>query len=339
MPPEWTPHERCLMAWPTRRDLWGGQFGAAKLSYAELAQTIARFEPVLMVANPGDGREAETLCGCDIDVIELPIDDSWLRDNGPVFVSAPDGRVAAVDFQFNAWGDKWHPYDSDQAVAALLCEQLGIPRYEAPLVMEGGSIAVDGEGTMLTTESCLLHPNRNPSMTREDIEHGLREYLGAEKVVWIPWGRSEADTDTDGHIDGVAAFAAPGVVLLQMSDPYDRNYAHFLENRRRLGSQHDAQGRVLDVRELRTVSYVEVGGRSLVLPHLNLYLANGAVIVPIAEQPTDASILEFVAAAFPDRDVVGVPSAVIAYGGGSVHCITQQQPKAQRGHEDHPRLR
>jgi len=329
MPAEWAPHERCLMAWPTRRELWGSQFEPAKRNYAEFARAIVRFEPVLMVANPGDGRQAAGMCGAGVDVIELPIDDSWLRDNGPVFVTGPHGQIAAVDFQFNAWGDKYHPYDKDQAVTTLLCEQLGVERYEAPFVLEGGSITVDGEGTMLTTESCLLHPNRNPSMSREDIERGLRDYLGVEEVVWIPWGRSEADTSTDGHIDGVASFAAPGVLLLQMADdPSDRNYAHFEENRRRLKGQRDARGRLLETRELRTISYVEVGGRSLVLPHMNFYLANGAVIAPVAEQPTDAAVLEFLGAAFPDREVVGVPGAVVDYGGGNVHCITQQQPRA-----------
>jgi len=333
MPPEWTPHERCLMAWPTRRELWGSQFEPAKGSYAEFARAIVRFEPVLMVANTGDGGEAAELCGSAVDVLELPIDDSWLRDNGPVFVTGRDGRVAAVDFQFNAWGDKYHPYDKDQAVTALLCEQLGIPRYEASFVMEGGSIAVDGEGTMLTTESCLLHPNRNPSMSREETESGLRDYLGVEKVVWVPWGRSEADTDTDGHIDGVAAFAAPGVVLLQMTDDEgDRNHAHFEDNRRRLAAERDAHGRPFEIREFRTISYVEVGGRRLSLPHMNFYLANGAVIAPIAEQPTDAAVLEFLSAAFPDREVVGVPGAVVDYGGGNVHCITQQQPRAAASH-------
>jgi agmatine deiminase len=328
MPAEWAPHERCLMAWPMRRELWGSQLEPAKRSYAEFARAIARFEPVLMVADPGDGGEAAAMCGGAADVIELPIDDSWLRDSGPVFVTHPDGRVAAVDFQFNGWGGKW-ACEKDNAITALLCEQLRIERYEAPFVLEGGSIAVDGEGTMLTTESCLLHPNRNPSMSREDIERGLRDYLGVEKIVWIPWGRSEADTDTDGHIDGVAAFAAPGVVLLQLADdPSDRNYAHFKENRRQLKGQRDARGRPLETREFRTVSYVEVGGRSLVLPHMNFYLANGAVIAPIAEQPTDAAVLAFLGAAFPDREVVGVPGAVIDYGGGNVHCITQQQPKA-----------
>ena len=332
MPPEWTPHERCLMAWPTRRELWGSQFEPAKRSYAEFARAIARFEPVLMVADLGDGGEAAALCGAAVDVIELPIDDSWLRDSGPVFVTHPDGRVAAVDFQFNGWGERWS-HDKDQQITALLCEHLGVPRYEAPFVLEGGSICVDGEGTMLTTESCLLHPNRNPSMCREDIERGLRDYLGVEKVVWVPWGRSEADTDTDGHIDGVAAFAAPGLVLLQLTDDSsDRNYAHFEENRRRLMDARDARDRAFEIREFRTISYVEVGGRSLVLPHMNFYLANGAVIAPIAEQPTDAAILEFLGAAFPDREVVGVPGAVVDYGGGNVHCITQQQPRAVASH-------
>jgi agmatine deiminase len=330
MPAEWAPHERCLMAWPLRRELWGDQLVAAKRSYAEFARSIAHFEPVLMVADPGQGREAAAQCGPGVDVIELPIDDSWLRDSGPVFVTHPHGRVAAVDFRFNGWGERWS-HEKDEKITALLCEQLGVPRYEAPFVLEGGSICVDGEGTMLTTESCLLHPNRNPSMSREDIEHALGEHLGVEKVVWLPWGRSEADTDTDGHVDGVAAFARPGVVLLQLvDDPLDRNHAHFEENRRRLEGARDARGRELEVRGCDVVSYVEVGGRTLVLPHMNFYLANDAVIAPVAELPTDAQVLAFLGAAFPDREVVGVPGAVVDYGGGNVHCITQQVPRAAR---------
>ncbi len=234
MPAEWAAHEMTLMAWPARVELWGEAMEEAKAEYAGVARAIAAFEPVLIVAPPGSATEVRNVCGPDVEALELPLDDSWMRDSGPIFVTAPDGRRAGVDFRFNGWGEKFVPYDRDDAMNRALLAWLRIDRLEADLVLEGGSISVDGEGTLIATEQCLLHPSRNPALTPADIEERLRHYLGVERVVWIPHGLLE-DHDTDGHVDNVAQFVAPGVVLAQtVDDPADPNHERLAENVERL---------------------------------------------------------------------------------------------------------
>ena len=215
MPAEWAPHQACLMEWPTqtRAQLWGELLDDAKRDYATVARAIAAFEPVIMVADPAQASEAHDHCGSGIEILPVPIDDSWMRDNGPIFVADPQGRLALVHFRFNSWGERYLPYDRDALVPAAIAAHLGVRRYAAPFVLEGGSIFVDGEGTLLTTEQCLLNPNRNPALSRAEIEQGLRDYLGAEVVVWLGQGHS-ADRDTDGHIDGIAQYVRPGVVMI-----------------------------------------------------------------------------------------------------------------------------
>jgi agmatine deiminase len=190
MPAEFGPHQACLMEWPTttRKEFWGSQFEQAKADYAEVARAIATFEPVVMVCEPAASKEVRDRCGAGTEPLEIPIDDSWMRDNGPIFVVDGNGRVALVHFRFNSWGEKYLPYDRDAEVPRHIASHLGMRRYEAPFVLEGGSIFVDGEGTLITTEQCLLNPNRNPTMTREQIEDGLRDYLGVEEIVWLPKG-------------------------------------------------------------------------------------------------------------------------------------------------------
>src|SRR5262249_14847926 len=188
MPAEWSPHERTLIAWPTRRSLWGDRYADACAVHAEVARIVAAHEPVTMVAAPADAAAARLACGPGIDVVGLPIDDSWIRDTGPIGVVGDGGERAAVDFRFNGWGDKFRPWDRDDAVAAALAEHFGWPVVRAPFVLEGGAITVDGEGTLIATEQCLLHPNRNPELTRAEIETRLHRYLGVERVIWIPYG-------------------------------------------------------------------------------------------------------------------------------------------------------
>ncbi|WP_234392378.1 agmatine deiminase family protein [Streptomyces sp. WM6378] len=328
MPAEWTEHERCLMAWPTRHDLWGAVLAQAKQEYAQVARAIAEFEPVTMVAPPGHGDDARALCGDGIEVIELPLDDSWFRDSGPIFVLGPDGRRAGVDFRFNAWGGKHHPYDADDRVSALLLEHLGERTVRSEMVLEGGAITVDGEGTLITTEQCLLHPNRNPRLSREEIEAELKAGLGVTKVIWLPYG-GLLDTETDGHVDGVCAFVAPGRVLVQLpDDPGHPDHARMRANRAVLEATPDAQGRTLEIIDLPQSAFTEVDGAPVEVGYLNFYLANGGVVVPVAGLPQDAEALAVIAAACPDRKVVGVPARALAHGGGGVHCITQQVPAA-----------
>ena len=325
MPPEWARHERTLVAWPARRSLWGDQLSVAKASYARVIGTIARFEPVLVVANVGDGTEAARTCGeshqYGVEVVEEPIDDSWLRDNGPIVLRDAEGRRAAVDFRFNGWGEKYRPYDADAALAARLCDRLGLPRYEAPLVLEGGAITTDGT-TVVTTEQCLLHPTRNPSLSRSDIEAELCTWLGTERVVWLAAGLVE-DRDTDGHVDNVCAFVAPGVAVTQgTADPRNPNAAILADNRARL----EAAG--IETLAVDVLPYDTVHNRRVVVPPLNLYFVNGAVIVPVPDGDPAAGDLAAarLSALLPDRDVVSAPASVLAFGGGGVHCITQQVP-------------
>ena len=190
MPAEYEPHDRCLMAWPTstRRQVWGAFYAHAEASYAAVARAINGFEPVLMVVRPEDAAAARSYCGSEIEVIEMPIDDSWLRDSGPIFLVDNDRHLAATDFEFNSWGGKYLPYDLDATVGERLCRHLGVRRWSAPMVLEGGSVTVDGEGTLITTESCLLHPSRNPLLSKADIEQMLKEYLGVTKVIWLKAG-------------------------------------------------------------------------------------------------------------------------------------------------------
>ncbi|MFB7668758.1 agmatine/peptidylarginine deiminase [Kitasatospora sp. NPDC056138] len=328
MPAEWTEHEACLMAWPTRVELWGETFEEVKREYAQVARAIAEFEPVTMVARPGQGEEARALCGEAVEVVELPLDDSWFRDSGPIFVLGPDGERAGVDFRFNAWGGKHHPYDSDDRIAAALLERLGVERIDSRMILEGGAITVDGEGTLITTEQCLLHPNRNPGMSRAEIEAELIARLGVSTVIWLPYG-GLLDTETDGHVDGVCAFVAPGKVLVQLpGDPAHPDHERMRANRAVLAAATDARGRRLEVLDLPQSAFVEVDGRRTEVGYLNFYVANGGVVVPVADTPEDDGALAVIAAAFPGRKVVGVRSRVIAYGGGGVHCITQQVPVA-----------
>lgn len=327
MPAEWAEHEACLMAWPTRESLWGEAFAAAKGEYAAVARAIADFEPVIMVTRPGQRAEAADLCGGRVEVIELPIDDSWLRDSGPIFAFTEDGRRVGLDFRFNAWGEKHFPWDSDDKFGGLVLDRLGVRRVHSSMILEGGALTVDGEGTVITTEQCLLHPNRNPRMSRAEIEAELKRRLGVSKVIWLPYGGLE-DTETDGHVDGVAAFVAPGKVLISVpDDPAHPDYARMRANRAVLECSTDAQGRTLELIELPQTAYAEVDGEEIEVGYLNFYIANGGVVVPVAGAPSDEAALAVIAAALPDRKVVGVRTPTLAFGGGGVHCITQQLPK------------
>lgn len=318
MPAEWAPHAACWMAWPCRAEVFG-DCRAARAEFAETARQIAEFELVLMAARPEDAKAARKILGGAAEILEWPLNDSWMRDFGPTFIKNAAGDIAGVDWKFNAWGEKYAPHDLDNAVAARVLAHAGGRRFCAPLVMEGGAFHADGEGTILTTEQCLLHPNRNPSMNRTEIEKHLREYLGAEKIIWL--AGDLLDTETDGHVDGVACFAAPGIVLVLESGG-DKTLA---ENIRRLRNAKDARGRKLEVITLPCPEILE-NGKPLLASYINFYLANGAVIMPsfgIAEDFTAKSVL---AEVFPRRKIVQTPARETAKGGGGIHCITQQQP-------------
>ena len=321
MPAEWAPHRATLMEWPTttRSEFWGDLFDRAKADFATMANAVAAFEPVVMVTDPPQAAEARAMCGEGVEILPIAIDDSWMRDNGPIFVTDGRGGVALVHFRFNSWGNKYLPFDRDAEVPKHIASHLGMRRYEAPMVLEGGSFFVDGEGTLLTTEQCLLHPNRNPTMTREQIEQTLGDYLGVERVIWLGRGHP-LDRDTDGHIDAIAQYLRPGVILLDApSDTADPCYEAGSDNVARLRSAHDAAGRAIEV-------VVFEAGTPSTTAYMNHYLVNGGVIVPADGEPNDGAALAQLRDAYPDRELVTVPGSTILAGGGGPHCITQQIP-------------
>jgi agmatine deiminase len=308
------------MGWPCRVELWGETIEQARADYAAVANAIGEFEPVTMIANPGrDSADARAACSSAVEVVELALDDSWLRDFGPIYVREDNGDRVAVHFRFNAWGEKFRPWDHDAEVGRQIAERLGDDVREASLVLEGGSILSDGAGRLLTTEQCLLNPNRNPSLSREQIDSALREYLGVGQVVWLGNGLVE-DRDTDGHVDLIAAATGAGQVLLQAVGPENPNFVSCRENAERLREAG------IEVLELPFLPYVEVAGETVAASYLNLYLCNDAVIVPVCGVQNDADALDLIGDAYPGRELVSVPGAVLAYGGGGPHCITQQVP-------------
>jgi agmatine deiminase len=320
LPAEWEPHERTLMGWPCRQELWGDTIAQAREDYATVANAIAAFEPVTMIANPGpDARQAREACSDAVEIAELALDDSWLRDCGPIYVRIDDGHRVAMHFGFNAWGERFRPYDRDAEVGALIARRLGDEVRSAPMILEGGSITCDGAGTLLTTEQCLLNPNRNPSLSRAQIESILLEHLGVDRVVWLGKGLIE-DRDTDGHVDLIAAFSGRQRTLLQTVDPENPNYENCQENLRRLADVG------IDVVEMPHLAYVQVAGETIGGSYMNLYVCNDAVIVPVFGVQSDEDALAIIAGAYPGREVVPVPGTLLAYGGGGPHCITQQVP-------------
>lgn len=323
-------HQRTLISWPVRTSVWDRRLDEARREYAAVAEAIAPFERVTMIANPGQGDEVRELCGTAAEVIEIPIDDSWVRDNGPIFLLDGDGHVAIADFAFNAYGGRFLPHDNDDALPAALAEHFGMRRYASSMVLEGGGFTVDGEGTLISTEQSQLHPNRNPEMSREQVEAEMREYLGVEKVIWLAHGLAE-DRDTDGHSDNVVQFVRPGVVLAQVApDRANPNWDRLNENLARLRSARDAAGRALEVIEMAVLPYTEEIDRvRYPVPYTNFYPVNGAVIAPALGAPGEEDAFGLLAAAFPGREVIGVESRMMAFGGGGVGCVTQQMPAGQ----------
>lgn len=321
-------HELTLVAWPTDRNVWGPYRDQAVDEYATLVRTIARFEPVTVVADPEKANEARQRCGsAGVDVLEIPIDDSWIRDSGPIYLADEHGGVALVQFRFNGWGEKYVPYDRDADLPRQLALTSGMRAYSSSLVMEGGGFTVDGERTLITTESVVLNPNRNPGRTREECEHALRESTGTDKVIWLEHGLFE-DRDTDGHSDNVVQFAGPGRVIVQVApDRSNPNWERLRENAARLRRATDAQGRRLEVIEVPQLPYTEeLDGERYAVPYVNFYPVNGAIIVPQLDAPGEQDAYALLAAVFSGREIVGVPSVILAYGGGGVGCVTQHVP-------------
>ncbi len=327
MPGEFAPHERTVICWPTREQIYpGGLLDEARSAHAELATAIAGYEPVTMIANPDEADDAARRCGDSVEVVAIPIDDSWFRDSGPIYVTGGGKRVA-IDFAFNAWGEKFEPWTHDAAVARAWAAHAGHVHHSVPLVFEGGSISTDGEGSFVTTTQCLMHPNRNPSLTQAEIEATLSNELGAEAFLWLPYGLA-LDDDTDGHVDNVACFARPGTLVVQGCDDVgEDDHARMDANRRIAEGWVDAGGRRVDVVELPVLPFVEREGGRVVVPYLNYYVGNGFVVVPTCGHAADADMLAIIADQYPGRETFGLPiGEILAIGGGGIHCVTQQVP-------------
>ena len=322
MPGEWEKHTCCWMAWPARVDLWPN-IEATKKAYADVANTIAEFEPVNLLVLPSMLDDARAYLSKNVEIIEMSVDDSWTRDSGPNFLINDSGLLAGSTWEFNAWGDKFRPYDQDALMGSRILDLVGVDEYTSTMIAEGGGITVDGEGTVITTESCFPNKNRNPHLTKKEIESELCRTLGASKVIWIPGDPNE--TGTDGHIDGIAAFIEPGRILVEISpDSSDPHYRVGQNNVKALKNIKDAKGRTLEI------DFIYEGDYSVLefdecRSYINSYLANGAVIVPGYNHERDHLAVETYQKIYPDREVVQIQISDIAIGGGGIHCITQQQ--------------
>ena len=325
MPAEWETHAATWLAWPHNPDTWPGCLEQAEREFAALVDALAESEPVhLLVPSEAHGRRAASLLHAAVTLHRVPLDDSWMRDIGPTFVRQED-RLLAIDWTFDSWGGKYPPWQRDDAVAARVAALAGAPLLRPGLVLEGGALEVDGEGTLLATESSVLDPKRNPGVGRETLEARLRELLGVERVIWLEAGL--AGDDTGGHVDNIARFVAPArVVCSSEPDAGDANHAGLLSCLERLRAARDARGRRLEVSELPLPPASCADGERLPASYSNFYIANRVVVVPQFGAPADRHALEVLAPLFPERRVVGVSARALVRGLGTLHCLTQQQP-------------
>lgn len=330
MPAEWHPHERCWMAWPCHQESWANiGFAKARQAYARVANAIAQFEPVTMLVKAEDRAEAEQLCGANVSFLTLPIDDSWTRDTGCTFLLNKAGELAGIDWIHNAWGGNYADCSLDQKIATTLIKETKAEYFHAPLIMEGGSFHVDGEGTVLTTRECLLNTNRNPQLSQAEIESYLRDYLNCEQIIWL--NRGLIGDETDGHVDEIATFVAPGKVLcLITEDKNDPNYELLQENLTILRAATDAKSRALEVFTVEQPPATELNGERLTLSYINFYLANKGIVMPAFGYPEyDKKAFQLFSKLFPGYELNQIDALDVFAGGGGIHCITQQQPKSK----------
>jgi len=347
MPGEYENHQSSWMLWPERPDNWRLGAKPAQKAFAAVASVIARFEPLTMGVSQAQYNNARNMLPGNIRVVEMSHNDSWIRDCGPTFVS--NGKaIRAVDWDFNAWGGLkgglYFPWDLDDMVACKVAEIERIDRYKAPIVLEGGSIHVDGEGTVITTQECLLNENRNPEKSKGEIESVLSDYLNVSKFIWL--NRGIFNDETNGHVDNLCCFIRPGVVALGWTeDRSDPQYEISQENLEILSTATDAKGRKLEIHKIHQPNPVLItqeesegvdankgtqsreAGDRLAASYINFFFCNQGAVVPIFNDPHDAPALEQLQKLMPERKVVGVYAREILLGGGNIHCITQQLPK------------
>ena len=328
LPAEWEPHAATWLAWPHRRQTFLGDFANIPPAFVRLVRLLAGYEPVRVIGTGPVLDDAAThLQGiANVELIDIPTSDSWLRDTGPVFIKPrASGPPRAVVFEFNAWGGKYPPWDADAAVAGQMASHLGLDAEQPGIVLEGGAIETDGEGTLLVNHRCIDDPQRNPGRSREELTDVLRQSLGIEKVLWV--GGELAGDDTDGHIDQLARFVAPGrVVAARQPDRSDPNHEPLENNLTLLETLVDARGRRLEVIPLNLPSRVGFAGVQLPASYLNFYLLNGAVIMPTFDHAADAAAVRTLAELFPGRTVEPFSALELIRGRGAVHCVTRDQP-------------
>lgn len=349
MPGEFEPHKGVYILWPERPDNWRNGGKPAQKTFVKVAEAISEFEHVTVGVNDAQYANARTMLPDNVEVVEISNDDSWVRDCGATFVKNDKGDLRAVDWTFNAWGGLedglYFPWDKDDRVAQKMAEMEHTDRYRLDdFVLEGGSIHVDGEGTLITTEECLLSQGRNPQLSKEQIEEVLKQHLNLEKIIWLKHGIYL--DETNGHVDNIANFVKPGVVALAWTDDEnDPQYAISKENLEILENATDAKGRKLKVVKLYVPKPVTITkeeslgvdavdgtlprteGERLAASYVNYYTANGGIVFPIFGDPNDEKAKETLAELYPDRKIVGVPAREILLGGGNIHCITQQVPE------------
>jgi agmatine deiminase len=322
------------MAFPPSNETFGAVGSAtleqARAAWTRVAQTLSRYEPVTVLADPRDVEAARTWLGDGIPVIPVPLDDAWLRDTGPTFTHRKDGSLAAVDWVFNGWGaQEWAAWDNDQNVARAVASASGVPLRPTSLVNEGGGFHVDGEGTVLLTETVQLDPERNPGGTKESVEAEIHAALGTTKAIWLPRGltRDYDEFGTRGHVDIVAAFAGPGTVLLhRQNDPTHPDHAVYLQLKTVLQSETDAQGRPLHLIDIPAPTTLKDDEGYVDWSYINHYVANNVVVLCSFGDPNDAIAADILQRAYPGRTVELVDARDIFAFGGGIHCITQQQP-------------
>lgn len=348
MPGEFEAHQGCWMLWPERQDTWRLGAKPAQNAFAAVAAAISRFEPVSVGASRHQFDTARLGLPGHVRVIEIPSDDAWMRDVGPTFVvNDRTGVVRGIDWRFNAWGGRenglYFPWDRDEQVAGKVLEAEGRDRYRAPLIMEGGAIHVDGQGTLITTESCLLNTNRNPELTKKQIEEYLKIFLNVETIIWLPQGVYR--DETDGHVDNLCCFTRPGVVALTWTEDVNDPQRKVSEDAFDLLSRaKDARGRNLSIHKIHQPGPLFMtteesrglalsdnarsrkAGDRLAGSYINFYMANGGIVAPVFDDPHDAAAMQSLRMLFPEREVVGVQAREILLGGGNIHCITQQVP-------------
>ncbi len=333
MPPEWAPHQGTWLSWPHNAETWPGVLAEAEATLAEAVVALAEAETVHINVRSAQHRDAVarrfagTVALDRVQFHLIATNDAWCRDHGAIFAFDADDELVALDFRFNAWGEKYRPFDDDDAAARRMADALGVRVLSLDAVLEGGSIDVNGAGSVLTTQQCLLNKNRNPRLTRADIEALLARYLGAADVLWL--GDGIVGDDTDGHIDDLTRFVAETTVLTVVEDdPADPNHAPLADNLERLRGMRLADGRVLEIIELPMPEPVRGRGGRLPASYANFYIGNAVVLLPVFDCPQDARAISVLAECFPTRRIVPIDCRALVVGLGTFHCLTQQIPAA-----------